>query len=133
MRTAVDSNILIDIFLPDPKFGEASREALKIQFSKGALIIGEIVYSELAAFFETQKDLDDALRTLDIQLIPAHRDVCYKAGQSWKKYRKSGGDRQRVLADFLIASHSQAFADALLTRDRGFYRKYFSDLLIIEP
>jgi hypothetical protein len=35
--------------------------------------------------------------------------------------------------DFLVGAHALERADALLTRDRGFYRRYFKGLRIIEP
>ena len=133
MKTAVDTNVLLDVFLPDPKFGKTSREALQKQFKAGALIIGEIVYSELAGFFESRNRLEETFHALGIQYIPSHPAACYLAGEHWKCYRKSGGLRQRVLADFLIGAHAEIHADALLTRDRGFYRKYFRELRIIEP
>ncbi len=133
MKTAVDSNVLFDVFLPDPHFRVASKNALQKQYSQGALLVGEVVYSELAAFFPKGELLDGALGTLGIQFIPSDREVCWLAGESWKKYRKGGGRRERLLADFLIAAHSQIHADALLTRDRGFYRKYFPNLTIVEP
>ncbi len=47
-----------------------------------------------------------------------------------------GGDSQfgeRVVADFLVGSHASLCADALLTRDRGFYRTEFSGLRVLEP
>ena len=34
---------------------------------------------------------------------------------------------------FLIGAHALECADALITRDRGFMRKWFSDLQIIDP
>jgi predicted nucleic acid-binding protein len=45
----------------------------------------------------------------------------------------AGGTRERVIADFLIGAHAMAKADRLLTRDRGFYRRYFKDLTVLDP
>lgn len=133
MRTAVDTNVLLDIFLPDPDFGPASKQALQKQFSEGALLICEIVYSELAAFFPSRRLLEESLETLGVQYVPGGRDVCYLTGETWGKYRKGGGSRRRVLADFFIGAHAQIHADLLLTRDRGIYRKYFPRVPLIEP
>ena len=35
--------------------------------------------------------------------------------------------------DFLIGAHALECADALVTRDRGFMRRWFSDLKIVDP
>jgi len=67
MSCALDTNILLDIFLPDPEYGESSLDKLEKAYAQGALVICNIVYAELQA-------------------------------------------------------------DRLLTRDRGFYRDYFSNL-----
>ena len=55
------------------------------------------------------------------------------AGGFWQEYRKKGGLKTRVVADFLIGAHALTQCDCLLTRDRGFYRKYFNNLKIIDP
>jgi hypothetical protein len=55
------------------------------------------------------------------------------AGAAWRRYRESGGPRSRLIADFLIGAHARRQAERLLTRDRGFYRTYFADLVILEP
>jgi predicted nucleic acid-binding protein len=47
--------------------------------------------------------------------------------------KKSEEDRKRVVADFLIGAHAQVQADAFLTRDRGFYRRYFKSLKVVGP
>lgn len=41
MRIAVDSSVLLDVFTGDPKFGAASREALRRADKAGALKDGE--------------------------------------------------------------------------------------------
>jgi len=38
-----------------------------------------------------------------------------------------------VVADFLIGAHALEQAERLLTRDRGFHRQAFSDLVIVDP
>lgn len=49
----------------------------------------------------------------------------------WREYRASGGKRTRLIADFLIGAHAQVRGGPLLTHDRGFFRRYFTDLQIL--
>jgi predicted nucleic acid-binding protein len=40
--------------------------------------------------------------------------------------------REHFLSDFYIGGFALAHCDALLTRDRGIYRKYFADLKLFD-
>jgi len=55
------------------------------------------------------------------------------AGSIYAAYLANCGKANRVLPDFLIAAHAITLADALLARDREYYRDYFKDLILIDP
>jgi len=131
MITFVDTNILLDVFLPDPEFGEKSSEHLERSFHEGSLIINEIVYAELAPQFSSQRLLDKTLLKLGIRILPIDRETAYIAGIAWQQYRRAGGKRERIISDFLIGAHALVHTDRLLTRDRGFYKIYFKNLKVI--
>lgn len=130
MITFVDTNVLLDVFLPDPQWGEKSKRALDQAYIDGSLVINEIIYAELAPQFPEKSLLDETLKTLGIRVILLDLDSAYAAGTKWKKHLEAGGKRDRVLADFLIGAHAEKSAEKLLTRDRGFYKKYFTTLNI---
>ena len=74
--------------------------------------------------------LDETLKTLGIRVVLLDLESAYAAGAKWKKHLEAGGKRDRVLADFLIGAHAEKIAERLVTRDRGFYKKYFTSLNI---
>jgi len=133
MITAIDSNILIDIFGDDQKFGGVSARALKQCIQEGGICACEIVWIEVAAAFPRQEQFLTAMQTLEVQFSCIGQSTALLASESWRQYRKSGGKSERVVADFLIGAHALQQADRLLTRDRGFYRSYFQALTIYDP
>jgi predicted nucleic acid-binding protein len=128
MITAVDTNVLLDIFLPDKKYAEESGRLLKTAYNEGALLICNIVYAELVPQFKGRSLLDATLATLNVTVSSIDLDIAFLAGEKWELYRRSGGKRQRIITDFLVGAHATLKADRFLTRDRGFYRSYFPEL-----
>jgi predicted nucleic acid-binding protein len=133
MITAIDTNILLDILVPNEQFYERSAEALEASAMAGALVIADIVYAELSVHFGTQRECDGFLDSNHIRVQPLTRDALFLASRAWRMYRRQGGKRSRILADFLIGAHGQKQADRLLSRDRGFYAALFPDLKMFDP
>lgn len=134
MITAVDTCILIDVLEADPVHGPASRDALRRCMHQGALQACEVVWAEVAtAYAEKLDKLLDALEKLGVVFSPMDKGSALVAARSWHAYRKSGGGRDRIVADFLIGAHALNHCDRILTRDRGFYRKYFKKLDVLAP
>lgn len=133
MITAVDTNVLIDIFGADKKHGRASAEALRRCMKGGAVCACGVVWAETSAAFSTKAQFLKMMRSLAIDFSPLTQEASIEAGSIWRKYRKKGGGRKRVMADFLIGAHALGQCDRLLTRDRGFYREYMKTLRVIDP
>jgi predicted nucleic acid-binding protein len=134
VKTAVDTSVLLDIFQPDPRFGLPSREALRRAYTQGALVACEIVWAEIRAHFPADGPFEEALSTMGIRFEPLSPATVAAAGRLWRESRKAGKARPaRVVADFLVGAHAQLQAEALLTRDFGFYRRHFQGLKVIDP
>jgi predicted nucleic acid-binding protein len=132
MITAVDTNVLIDIFLGDKKFGQSSARALNACLNEGAVIICGVVFVETMPLFPSVDGFVKALETLSMESVTISMPSFRAAALAWKAYRQDGGSKSRMVADFLIGAHALTECDRLLTRDRGFYRKYFKNLKVIE-
>lgn len=128
MITAVDTSVLLDVFLPDKHHGPRSKELLRNAYDRGAILICDLVYAELVPAFDDRATLDGALREISATISPIDTDIAYEAGQRWSRYRQAGGPRDRIITDFLIGAHAVVKAETFLTRDRGFYSTYFPEL-----
>lgn len=133
MITAIDTNVLLDILIPNEKFCDAAIRALEEAALGGSLVICDLVYAELCIHFNSQRECESFLNDNQIRVEPVSREALFAASRVWRNYRKQGGTRTRILTDFLIGAHAQAQATRLLSRDRGFYKKLFPTLPIVDP
>jgi len=152
MIAAVDTNILLDVLLPDPKYKDTSIKLLIKYMKSGRLIISDIVYSELASQFPKHKLLTDFLNDANISLVSLTPEALWISAKAWNEYSRTREkslqcsfcgrkeifkcsecheiitSKQHMLSDFLIAGHALVESNILLTRDRGFYKTYFPEL-----
>lgn len=134
MKTAVDTSVLLDVIVDDPRWAESSEKALKEAFGAGQLVIGETVLAEIAPAFDVG-DMECFLSDWKIFYQPSSLESAKTAGAMFRKYlqRNRSTNPKRVLPDFLVGAHALHHASRLLARDRGYYRDYFQTLDVIQP
>lgn len=133
MITAVDTSVLLDVLRPDPTYLERSLALLEASTALGPTLVCDLVYAELAAGFEREEELQAFLEDTRIRCEAPNQHALFLAGRMWRAYRSAGGRRSRIISDFVIGAHARAQAGRLVTRDRGFYRRYFDGLTVVEP
>ncbi len=97
------------------------------------LAINPIIYAEISTRFSTQAKLDQAVAELGIIVLDLPREAAFVAGKAFVLYRRRGGTKSSVLADFFIGAHAAVLGCPLLTRDPRKYATYFPGVTLIAP
>lgn len=129
----VDTNILLDVITRDPVWEEWSKHQLEAAALRDRLAINPVVYAELSAGFTTMEQVDKVLALVDITVAAMSRPALFMAGRVFREYRRRGGVRTSVLADFFIGAQAAVLGAPLITRDAGRYRSYFRTVELIAP
>lgn len=129
----VDTNVLVDVLEDDPGWADWSVRQLRAQAQVHELLINPIIYSELSLTFESVEALDDAVNGMGLSVREVPRAALFLAGKAFVKYRRDGGNKGNVLADFFIGAHAAVMNCAILTRDARRYKNYFPRVALILP
>ena len=129
----IDSNVLIDVSVEDPRWCEWSAQQLHDAVQQGRAAINPLIYSEVSVNYKSQKELDLFLPTEYYRRLTLPWTAAFLAGKAFKAYRERGGAKQAPLSDFYIGAHAEVSGLELLTRDVSRYRSYFQSVPLIHP
>jgi len=129
----VDTNVIVDIWDRDPRWAPWSVQQMTRLHLTESLCINVLVYAELSRFYSTAAELDRNIAALRLGVEYIPREAAFLAGRVFLRYRKQGGTKTNVLADFLIGAHAESSRFPLLTRDARRYSTYFPTVRLIAP
>ncbi len=127
----VDSNIVLDVFLNDPKWADWSESKLEEYDQLGILYINSIVYSEISIGFKRIEDLESAIAKAGLQMLEIPKEALFLAGKAYLKYKKRKGTKRTPLPDFFIGAQAAVQNLDLITRDVSRYQSYFPTVKLI--
>ena len=132
MITAIDSSVLLSVF-KDETSASMCLDLMERAARAGELVICDIVAAEVGALFGSFAEFQGTWMKLGIRYDAIEGKTAHYAGTMFRRYRNEGGPRDYLIPDFLIGAHAFHQADQLIARDRGYLRRYFKSLKVVEP
>ncbi len=129
----VDTNVLVDLLQNDPDWVDWSIAQLRAQSQIHRLIINPIIYAELSLTFSSVEALDRVLAGMVLPVVEVPKPALFLAGKAFVQYRRRGGQKSNVLADFFIGAHAAVARLPVLTRDAQRYQSYFPSVRLVTP
>ncbi|HEX3653361.1 MAG TPA: type II toxin-antitoxin system VapC family toxin [Rhizomicrobium sp.] len=129
----VDTSVLFDLVLSDPQWEAWSTRALALAAAQDTIAINATIYAELSSHYDTIEYLDAVLDTLELNMVDVPKAALFLAGHAFRRYRRSGGSKTNVLADFFIGAHAAVTGSVLLTRDARHISTYFPTVSLMSP
>ncbi|MBB2686187.1 type II toxin-antitoxin system VapC family toxin [Rhizobium sophoriradicis] len=133
MATLVDTNILVDLAVVSSDWHGWSRQKMLDVFREGPVLINPIIYSEFSVRYGDVDEVDRLLPQDEFRRENLPWPAAFAAAQAFRLYRRAGGERERILPDFLIGAHAAIRGYRILTRDPSGYRSYFPSVELITP
>jgi predicted nucleic acid-binding protein len=136
MAWVVDTCLLLDVALDDPKFFPASARLLDAKQADGLLVCPVSVVEISPVFAGQMAAVTEFLERLNIPSAEpwTHADT-QTAFTAWHNYvaaKRQGQIAKRPIADVLIGAFALRF-QGLLTRNPSDFRQLFPSLPIFEP
>ncbi|MEI6376776.1 MAG: type II toxin-antitoxin system VapC family toxin [bacterium] len=132
MKTAIDSSVLWCIQKEEPGHEQWQR-ALEIAASEGQLCICPVTFAEISPGRSNADEVMRAISLLAISYEEIIPEAAHLAGSIFLNYRRQGGPRAQMIPDFLIAAHAEVQCTHLASIDRGYLRRYFPKLKLLQP
>ena len=138
MTIAIDTSVLIDLLGGDSR-ADAAEACLRVALGRGAVVVCDVVLSELTAALGNGSLVVDALDDMGIRFDQVDQRAALRAGEMQRRYLQrlpaegAASAPLRSIPDFIVGAHAMLQCDGLITRDAGFFRDYFKGLQLVEP
>jgi predicted nucleic acid-binding protein len=138
MTIAIDTSVLIDLLGDDPR-ADAAEACLRVALGRGAVVVCDVVLSELTAALGNGSMVVDVLDDMGIRFDQVDQRAALRAGEMQRRYLQRRPSEpvpataMRSIPDFIVGAHAMLQCDGLITRDAGFFRDYFKGLKLVEP